>query len=430
MGMSASAPGRRRPGPGAITRALLVPVGVMALIVGAACQPLQPEAPSGPAAPAQGRPGPPPAAPPSASAPGQPGPRSPMAALPRRVALILPLSGRQQSLGQAVRDGFLASWYANGRTGEVILIDDAASGGAEAYRRAIEGGADLVVGPLLKESVQAASGVAGVVPTLALNYLGDGERAPVDFYQFGLAPEDEAAEIAARALALNQRRAVALVPDSDWGRRLLAAFSGGMTSHGGEVLAWRFYDPGTGDYSAAIQTLFATSDSAERQRRLAAILGQPLEFSPRRRQDADLIFVAANMAAGRQIGPQLRYHDAGDLPAYSTSAIFDDGSRSDTDLDGFIFPDIPWVIDPSPAAVATKDTLRRFGPPGALALSRLYALGFDADGLAYKLGSGTLAGGLQGMTGELIMDPSGRVHRHLAWAAIRDGRPVPLPATP
>ena len=55
---------------------------------------------------------------------------------PATVALLLPLSGRQQSAGIAVRDGFIAALLARRETApKLVVYDTAALGAAQAYRR-------------------------------------------------------------------------------------------------------------------------------------------------------------------------------------------------------------------------------------------------------------------------------------------------------
>jgi hypothetical protein len=160
--------------------------------------------------------------------------------------------------------------------------------------------------------------------------------------------------------------------------------------------------------------------------------GEKPALGPGRRQDVDLIFVAANSSNGRQIVPQLKFFGAADLPTYSTSAIWEDGAADADDLNGVIFPDSPWVIDPDSRALLIKNGLvRHWGRP-ALGFSRLYALGYDACQLVPEIlrqpAPGPFSSGdVAGTTGMLYADSVGRIHRRLSFAEIRGGRAVPLP---
>ena len=73
--------------------------------------------------------------------------------------------------------------------------------------------------------------------------------------------------------------------------------------------------------------------------------------------------------------------------------------------------------------------------PQSLALSRLYALGYDAWQLLPAVRSQSVPGPfrgaeVQGVTGTLQADSMGRIHRRLLWATMRGGQPAPalLPA--
>ncbi len=352
---------------------------------------------------------------------------------PEQIALLLPLSSVQQSVAKAVRDGFIAahldsSAEATAGTGAALRIyDTALLGPQEAYLRAQVEGADFIVGPLLKPELEEIMSGTGLIPTLALNSIDSEQPAPPNFYQFALAPEDEAIEVARHAAANGARNAIALVPNNDWGIRLLTSFRTELEALGGELLEFRGYDPGSQDFSLAITTLLNINRSNQRRLRLGANLGLPLEFEPRRRQDVDVIFVAADAGAGRLLAPQLRFHYAGDIPTYATSAIHENNA-SDSDLNGVLFPDAPWVLLEDPASLELKAALQSYWPQRASPpWTRLYGLGFDAYRLIpllYNHPEGFFS--VPAMSGELSLAEDGRVHRRLPLAQFRNGRPSPL----
>jgi len=293
----------------------------------------------------------------------------------------------------------------------------------------VQDGPTFIVGPLLKESVQelALNGVSA--PTLALNYLPDEVAVPAGLFQFALSPEDEASQAARRALRLGQTRALALAPDNPWGRRLLTSFVSELERGGGKLLDYRVYDPDAPDLSLSIQNLLLINESEARRERLQANLGIELAFEPRTRDDVDVIFLAATSATGKLIRPQLRFHYAGGLPTYATSAIYEQGSRNNADLNGIIFPDIPWIVAPDELAQRHREALARHWPGQADRRARLYAMGYDAYRLVPKLYGGADASTtISGMTGTLYLDERSRIHRELAWAEITSGRAVALPS--
>jgi outer membrane PBP1 activator LpoA protein len=122
---------------------------------------------------------------------------------PRQIALLLPLTTAARDNALAIRDGFMAAYIAAGvgKATSVRVYDTGQEGAAAAYLRAQVEGADFVVGPLLRQEVENVVAEAGLVPTLALNYTLTEPTGFGSIYQFALAPEDEAAATARRAIA-------------------------------------------------------------------------------------------------------------------------------------------------------------------------------------------------------------------------------------
>ncbi len=353
---------------------------------------------------------------------------------PRQVALLLPLSGRSSAAGQAIQNGFLGAYFATASALDdrqsVRVYDVNSEGGASAaYQTAVADGAEFVVGPLLRESVtELANNILVPVPVLTLNYLPDDTLAPPGLYQFALAPEDEAASAAVRARADGYSRAVALVPNNDWGRRVLQSFATEFEGLGGSLLDYRSYTPDKQDFSVEIETLMGLSGSVQRYQRMRANIGANLQFDPRRRQDAEFIFLAAAAGPARLLKSQLKFHYSGDLPTYSTSSVNSLDGRSNTDLNGIMFADTPWLIDPQPWIRFLPASYATYWPEERQ-LGRLHAMGYDAYNLIAALYAyrGEEMMELDGATGQLFLDQRGRVHRRLAWAQFQRGEATALP---
>lgn len=352
---------------------------------------------------------------------------------PRQIALLLPLSGSAASAGEAIQNGFFGAYFAAAGgldDRQSIRVYDVVSEGSAsaAYATAVADGAEFVVGPLLRQNVtELANDILVPVPVLTLNYLADDALAPPGLYQFSLAPEDEAAAVAQRAILDGHTRALALVPSNTLGRRLFASFATAFEALGGTVLDSRSYTTENPDYSNTIEDLMALSGSVKRYQRLRANIGGPLQFDPRRRQDAEFIFLAADAPSGRLIKSQLKFHYSGDLPVYSTSSIYAMDGRSDSDLNGVMFADAPWLIDPQPW-ISELPAMYAEHWPQHRRLGRLHAMGYDAYHLVGLLFSsdGHSMREYDGATGRLYLDNDGRVHRYLAWAQFLRGVPTPL----
>jgi uncharacterized protein len=353
---------------------------------------------------------------------------------PTRVAVLLPLSGPYQSAADAIRDGLLTAYFQLSNNGNAPLITfydtGATAGGAQAaYRQAMTAGADMVVGPLIKDAVNGIAALGSLpVPVLALNTLDSGQPAPPELYQFGLPPEDEAAQVADRLIAEGLKHGVALVSQGDWGSRVLNAFSARFNQLGGTLLGTQTYPPDASDFSVSITRLLNLDQSQYREDQLADLLGVHLQFEPRRRQDIQFIFLAANAVDAKLIRPQLQFYRAINVPVYSTPQVYQPGDPADPDLDGITFDDMPWALETNGAAAQTSQIVAGLWPNNFSGNSRLYALGFDAWRLVPLLFRGKeFNTPVQGMTGLLTMDSTGRIHRQLDWASFNDGVPVMLP---
>jgi len=354
-----------------------------------------------------------------------------LSSYPQQVALLLPLSGKQKVLGEAIRDGYMAAHFELGDNAQrpgVRIYDTDKEDPAAAYQRAVLDGAGFVIGPLIKSRVTSVAPLVDEVTTLALNTL-PAETPGRNFYQFALAPEDEARAAALRAIDDGHNNAVALVENSEWGRRVLAAFESELKARGGRLLAANTYETTATDHSASIQRLMLLDESIARRDRLAANLRKKLEFEPRRRQDVDFIFVASRPKSAKAIKPALRFHYAGDIPTYATSAVYQPGTTDNTDLNGILFPDIPWLLEPTQNVADHRAALLRHWGPGAERRARFYAMGYDSYHLSAMLHnrSGRNSLDMNGMTGTLTADSDGVLHRSLKWARIERGTTRTLP---
>jgi outer membrane PBP1 activator LpoA protein len=350
------------------------------------------------------------------------------AGFPAQIALLLPLSSPQRAAALAIRDGFLAAHLRESAAADTaVRVYDTAQGGAQAaYLRAQLDGADFIVGPLLRPDVEQVITQAGFVPTLALNFAQTETPLLRSFYQFSLSPDDEARAIADSIATAGATTAIAFVPSTDRGYRTLASFRTQFEARGGKLLDFVGYEPALQDFSQPIAGILNITRSNQRQRRLAANLGTAVQFEPRRRQDVDAIFIAADdTRAARLLVPQLRFNSAGDIPMFATSDVCDPcGTGRYNDLNGVIFTDSPAVIAPDAGAAELQREVQSYWPQRD-GLFRLYAMGFDAYDLVGSLYVGDRAAWpVRGLSGDLSLDGTGKIHRSLPLAQFRNGRPV------
>ncbi|MCG8414309.1 MAG: penicillin-binding protein activator, partial [Pseudomonadales bacterium] len=345
---------------------------------------------------------------------------------PRHIALILPT---QQQSGLTIQEGFFSAYYqALDSTREVprVTVFDSSDVNDvfSVYDQAVAAQADLIIGPLNKDLVnQLSARQALPVTTLALNYLDPGQSVPENLYQFGLAPEDEIAQLANLAWQAGHRNVALFTPASADYLRLRNEFSRNWEQRGGNIVSTTDFTDTT-DYSETVKRLMAVDSSETRAERILDLLPRnSIEFTPRRRQDIDFIFLIANPRQGRLIKPTLAFYFAENVPVYSMPSIYE-GVRNpneDRDLNGIWFADAPWILEPSGTLKeAVNDNLRSASGP----LQRLRALGVDSFRLYARLQQLAEGNLLQvpGATGVLTMAPNQSIHRSLRVARFVNGQ--------
>lgn len=351
----------------------------------------------------------------------------------QKIALLLPESGQLASVSRALRDGFMAAHYQAQQAGQnppqVQFYDSSRLTSLDDfYRQAQADGVQLVIGPLEKPLVKQLSERPQLpLTTLALNYSDAGRESPAQLFQFGLAAEDEAREVARRAWADGMRRAVALVPRGEWGDRVLAAFQQSWQNAGGSLIAAEHVDQPV-ELARQIADLFQLRESESRAKRLQNTLGSAVAGQPARRQDIDFIFLAATPQQAQQIKPTLAFQYAGDVPVYATSHLYTGGANPAQymDLEGIRFCETPWLLD---ASNPLRQQVDSQWPQAAGSLGRLYAMGVDAYRLAPRLGQlkALPESSVEGLSGNLSLNAAQRIERQLPWAEFRNGQVQRLP---
>lgn len=351
---------------------------------------------------------------------------------PRKVAILLPESGRFQAAGEAIRDGILDSFLANPGGAELMFISTGADGelATSAYFEAVDRGAQWIIGPLQKPAIEALIDLAGLVtPLLALNELPREFNAPSglsdSIHGLAFSQEQEVQSIAREVIRAGYHRALVLAPESEWGEKIAQQFSDDFVQDDYRIVASSRYPESENDHSTVLERLLKLDESQARAKSLENTLQMKLEFEPVRRNDADVIFLAANSKQGRLIRPQLRFHYAGDIPVYASGRIFS-GKRdriADQDLNGVRFPTTPFEIGFDPdSPIGGLSSLRE----GLFAA--IFALGRDAWDLLPWLDMMRRDPDFRfpGASGYYHIVPGGRLRREPAFAEFRNGLPAPL----
>jgi len=334
---------------------------------------------------------------------------------PRRLAVLLPLTGDMAVAASPVRDGLLTAYYSEHRAKPELRFYDTGStpaGTQAAYQKAVAEGADFMVGPLGRDQVSALFAAPLQVPVLALNRGTGDANPPNGSASFALAPEDEGIAAADYLLARKARRVLVLVGGEDSLRRSASALGGRLGERGGSVVR--------------TLTVGEKPDVPALQQALQALAQEQTQESG----GVDAVFLAVKGAQARVLTPLLALTGFSGKPQVATPQLLSGTGKPEDDkaLDGIAFPAEAWgvrSVASLPPAQSTGEQLTTARGPAA----KLFAFGHDAWLLsAYleRLARRTDAT-LPGATGTLRVDGYGNVMREPVWSTFSGGRIVALP---
>ncbi len=346
---------------------------------------------------------------------------------PRQIALLLPLTGKHADSAKAIREGFLANYYEQNGAKPIVKVYDTTKDNDihRVYDLALHEGADFIVGPLSKEDVHRLSLASNLkTPVLALNHHPEVRSSSRHFVQYTLAPETEAEQIADKAWQKGYRSAGLIVPDNAWGKRTANAFTAQWQRLGGRVVR-TVHTSASHDQSPAVRRLLGIDESQKRANHIKDILTEKVDFQPRRRQDVDVIVMAAPPEQARQLKPLFDFYYAEDVPVYATSSVYSGqpNPKRDRDINGVVFCDMPWLLD-SQQGSHLRQLLSRNAQTQSDQYNRLFAMGVDAYQITNRFNSLQSGANFPGSTGQLSLGHNNDIQRQLSWAKMVDGVPV------
>lgn len=353
-----------------------------------------------------------------------------VAGQPKKVAILLPQTGPLATAGQAILKGILSAHFDQGRESEVTVYDTNQSlSTLDLVERAVQAGAEFIIGPLDKNRVTELAQARLRVPVLALNRvptLPPGANQNGNLFFFSLAPEDEAKQLAEHGKQLGYKNILLIAPIDEWGDRTTAAFREAVgTDAEIRITEKRFSEDES--HAAFVRRILMVDDSQSRANDLKRITGLSFEFNARRRQDIDMIALLASAKNSKQINPALAFYYADDLPVFATSLVNQSNQTkiNNLDLNGIRFCDMPWKLIPD-APLETK--IQKAWPEAKGPLGGLFALGLDAFNIMPRLRvlREMPETPFYGLTGALTMDRQ-IVTRRLMWGLFEKGAVTTLP---
>lgn len=335
------------------------------------------------------------------------------------IAVILPLSGRQQAAGEVVQQGLLAAYQENNAK-NLHFIDANDFNMADLSEEFTEKNIDYVIGPLLKSNVNAYLQQTELsIPTLLLN-LPDSD-IPAIHSALSMRHEDEAIQAATTLSQFDYQRPIVLSQQNGISKRIAKSFVQQWEKITGITPELVYFEQGR-QMQNQIKTSLDVNFSQQRINELRRRISQTLKTEARNRRDVDMIYLVSSPTETRLLKPYIDVNIspfAKLIPIYASSRSH--SVKADTnenrDLDGLIFTEIPWRLSSRQQNSKLSALSQKIWPNRSNSLQSLFAVGYDSLSLIEKLPAMKQSPYIRhyGQTGVLQLNKNNVLSRSLLW---------------
>ena len=358
-----------------------------------------------------------------------------------RLAVLLPQSGANERLGDALKAGILAGLDKQSISDTVFIDENLAT--QVLSEQLSKFNPDFVIGPLLKANIDKLAQAKTLIdtPTLHLNTF-DGERLSLQHYFFALNPEHEVQQALEHFLAKGYQKPMLLAPNNANGQRLVDYFNIQWQRYSETKPQIGFYNDNK-DMPNTITSLLEVDKSKQRIKTVKSLFKQEVESETRSRSDIDAIYILGDAIETRLIKPYLDVNVstfAQRIPLYASSKSHSKQiDRTDKgDLEGLYFTELPWMLNATVKQHNLRNQYNTLWPENADISQRLFAMAYDAVSVLSDIRQLSVMPGnkFTGLSGKLSVNTSGHIERTLDWAQYTNRRikavqletkqPVPL----
>ncbi|WP_324738070.1 penicillin-binding protein activator [Pseudoalteromonas sp. CuT4-3] len=358
-----------------------------------------------------------------------------------RLAVLLPQSGANERLGDALKAGILAGLDKQSISDTVFIDENLAT--QVLSEQLSQFNPDFVIGPLLKANIDKLAQAKTLIdtPTLHLNTF-DGERLSLQHYFFALNPEHEVQQALEHFLAKGYQKPMLLAPNNANGQRLVDYFNIQWQRYSETKPQIGFYNDNK-DMPNTITSLLEVDKSKQRIKTVKSLFKQEVESETRSRSDIDAIYILGDAIETRLIKPYLDVNVstfAQRIPLYASSKSHSKQiDRTDKgDLEGLYFTELPWMLNATVKQHNLRNQYNTLWPENADISQRLFAMAYDAVSVLSDIRQLSVMPGnkFTGLSGKLSVNTSGHIERTLDWAQYTNRRikavqletkqPVPL----
>jgi len=169
-----------------------------------------------------------------------------------RIALLVPMSGRNGPVGQSIANATTMALLDTNAGNLRITTYDTAKGPEAAARQAIAEGNKLILGPLLGSNIPSVTAPARAADVPVISFSNDTGAAGPDVFIMGHIPEQSITRTVQYARSQGAQNFAIIAPDGEYGSRAEDAVRRAVAAYGGAVV-WteRFARGNTSIVSAA-----------------------------------------------------------------------------------------------------------------------------------------------------------------------------------
>lgn len=172
-----------------------------------------------------------------------------------RIALLVPLTGTNAGVGEAIANAATMAVLDTGGKTIRVTSYDTAGGAAAAVQKALADGNRLILGPLLAEDVRAVAPIARAANVPVLSFSNDVSVAGNGTYVLGFVPTQSVERIVSYARSKGASNFAGLVPEGTYGQRSASALLRAVEAAGGKIVAMQSYDRTQPAMNAAVAKL-------------------------------------------------------------------------------------------------------------------------------------------------------------------------------
>jgi branched-chain amino acid transport system substrate-binding protein len=318
--------------------------------------------------------------PPVAAIPAPPVPTGPPPSADgkTRIALLLPLSGQNKDIGNAMLEAAQLALFDLKKPDVILLPQDTGEtpeGAVAAAQKALSEGAQIILGPLFSASTTAVAPIARAANVQIISFSNDTAVAGPGVYVMGFTVQPQVERVVSYAASQNLTSMAVLAPSSPYGQSVVATMEETARARGATVQPVGFFDPQGQDINASVASFAASAKGV--QAVMVPVGGARLSQ-------------VVPLMAYRDLDPrQTKYLGTG---LWDTANIWREGALLGA-----------WYAAPPPETRA--DFEKRFNETYGRAPPRLASLAYDATALAGLIGTKAPNGSL--LTAQTLSDPNG-----------------------